>query len=100
MRLNPEKVRNILGVTNHSLKYWRRLPPSHPLHLPAIPDDTNPNLVWYDEAEVHAFIARNERYRNRALAAAAPDEDKEAFAPPPPPATVEWWTNLHQGTQQ
>lgn len=82
MRMNPKQVRELLEVSNHSLKYWRRLAPDHPLHLSATPDPDNSNLIWYDQDEVMEFVARNETYRNRVLAKLAPAEDKAALALP------------------
>lgn len=86
MLLNPQQVRDLLGVSNHSLRYWRdptRLPggKDNPKYLPATrrPGDGK-NTVFYDVDQVMAFVARNPRYRDHILAKLAPQEARSDLA--------------------
>lgn len=86
-KLNPEQVRTLLGVSNHSLKYYRdpaRLPggKANPLYLPCIADEKNPNIVWYSTDEVMDFVHRNEKFRDHFLAKWAPKDVTEAVTTP------------------
>lgn len=94
MKLNPKQVQDLLGVSNHSLKYWRdlsRLPGGvdNPLHLPATPDPENRNLVWYDLDAVMAFVERNDRYRDHVLAKFAPPDVIADMSPSLPRALAQ-----------
>ena len=76
-RLNPQEVCELLDVTMFALRRWRnpaRLAGglSSPLYLPGTPDPSDPRLIWYSTDDVVAFCRRNERYRDRWLAAFAP----------------------------
>jgi len=86
MLLNPQQVRDLLGVSNHSLRYWRdasRLPggTANPKYLPATrrPGDGK-NTVWYEVDQVMDFVARNPRYRDHILAKLAPPEARSDLA--------------------
>lgn len=86
MLLNPQQVRDLLGVSNHSLRYWRdasRLPrgKDNPRYLPAVhrPGDGK-NTVFYDLDTVMEFVARNPRYRDHILAKLAPQEARSDLA--------------------
>ena len=85
-RLNPREVRDLLGVTNYALKYFRdpaRLPNGikNPLYLPAIPDPNNKNVIWYELETVREFIQRNEKYRERVYASFVPPDVMTYFFP-------------------
>jgi hypothetical protein len=86
VKMNPKQVADFLGVSNHSLRYYRdpsRLPDGvdNPLYLPATPDESNRNLLWYDVEDVHAFVVRNEKFRDRIIASQASPEVYAEFAP-------------------
>ncbi len=89
--MNPQEVMALLGVSNDTLRAWRRpqrlpLGADDPHYLPATPDPTNKNVVWYDTQTVLAFVQRHERYREHVLAAFAPDHLRQAFTPQSQPA--------------
>lgn len=94
-RLNPQQVQELLGVSNDTLRCWRRPQrlakgKADPLYLPAEADPTNPNVVWYQWDVIKQFLLRNEKYRERLYASYVPEEVRHQLFPltitnPPPP---------------
>lgn len=78
----PRTLAELIGCTLLDLRNWRRLPPSHPRHLPAV---TTNKRHQYDPVTICTWLQRpsQRRFLNTILAAYSPADVRAQWVQPP-----------------